>query len=177
MSLCKIGTAESDMCECGRAPETMEHFLFRCTRWETEREVMRQAGQSMMGNLSYFLGGKSASDGPKWTPNLKAVRAAVKFAMATGRLSLMLTDHASAAGDRMLNTWRNRPSSRPVKQSQASGAGKETSWKEEWGSFGWSGGIAEKRRQLSVATGPMRSVLPGRNKNTTTTTTITMSLL
>ncbi|KAJ3454196.1 hypothetical protein MRS44_018090 [Fusarium solani] len=99
--LCKIGTAESDMCECGRAPETMEHFLFRCTRWETEREVMRQAGQSMMGNLSYFLGGKSASDGPKWTPNLKAVRAAVKFAMATGRLSLMLTDHASAAGDRM----------------------------------------------------------------------------
>ncbi|KAJ3453213.1 hypothetical protein MRS44_018868 [Fusarium solani] len=140
--LCKIGTAESDMCECGRAPETVEHFLFRCTRWETEREVMRQAGQSMMGNLSYFLGGKSASDGPKWTPNLKAVRAAVKFAMATGRLSLMLTDHASAAGDRMLNTWRNRPSSRPVKQSQASGAGKETSWKEEWGSFGWSGGIA-----------------------------------
>ncbi|KAJ3455260.1 hypothetical protein MRS44_013860 [Fusarium solani] len=75
--------------------------------------------------------------------------------------SLKLTDHASAAGDRMLNTWRNRPSSRPVKQSQASGAGKETSWKEEWGSFGWSGGIAEKRRQLSVATGPMRSVLPG----------------
>ncbi|KAM6505284.1 hypothetical protein FSOLCH5_15485 [Fusarium solani] len=84
--LSKIGAAESDMCECGRAPETMEHFLFRCTRWETEREVMRQAGQSMMGNLSYFLGGKSASDGPKWTPNLKAVRAAVKFAMATGRL-------------------------------------------------------------------------------------------
>jgi hypothetical protein len=24
----KIGAAESDMCECGRAPETMEHFLF-----------------------------------------------------------------------------------------------------------------------------------------------------
>ncbi|KAJ0132998.1 C2H2 type master regulator of conidiophore development brlA [Fusarium oxysporum f. sp. albedinis] len=30
--LSKIGAAESDMCECGRAPETMEHFLFRCTR-------------------------------------------------------------------------------------------------------------------------------------------------
>ncbi|KAM5528512.1 reverse transcriptase [Fusarium oxysporum f. sp. phaseoli] len=26
----KIGAVESDMCECGRAPETMEHFLFRC---------------------------------------------------------------------------------------------------------------------------------------------------
>ena len=84
--LSKIGAAESDVCECGRAPETMEHFLFRCSRWDTEREVMRQAGQSMLGNLSFFLGGKSASDGPKWAPNLEAVRATVKFAMATGRL-------------------------------------------------------------------------------------------
>jgi ribonuclease HI len=83
----KIGAAESDMCECGHAPETMEHFLFRCIRWEIEREAMRQVGQGMMGNLSFFLGGKSASDGPKWAPNLEAVRAAVKFAMATGRLS------------------------------------------------------------------------------------------
>ncbi|KAJ4182449.1 hypothetical protein NW759_17756 [Fusarium solani] len=82
----KIGAAESDMCECGCASETMEHFLFRCSRWDTERQVMRQAGQSMLGNLSFFLGGKSASDGPKWAPNLEAVRAAVKFAMATGRL-------------------------------------------------------------------------------------------
>ncbi|EXK78355.1 hypothetical protein FOQG_16955 [Fusarium oxysporum f. sp. raphani 54005] len=85
--LSKIGAAESDMCECGRAPETMEHFLFRCTRWEAERESMRQVGQGMMGNLSFFLGGKSASDGPKWAPNLEAVRAAIKFVMATGRLS------------------------------------------------------------------------------------------
>jgi hypothetical protein len=85
--LSKIGAAESKVCECGRAPETMEHFLFRCTRWDTERECMRQAGQSMMGNLPIFLGGKSGSDGPKWAPNLEAVRAAIKFVMATGRLS------------------------------------------------------------------------------------------
>ncbi|KAH7460569.1 hypothetical protein FOMA001_g19559 [Fusarium oxysporum f. sp. matthiolae] len=83
----KIGAAESDMCECGYGPETMEHFLFRCTRWEVEREAMRRVGQNMMGNLSFFLGGKSASDGAKWRPNLEAVRATVKFAMATGRLS------------------------------------------------------------------------------------------
>ncbi|RKK56324.1 hypothetical protein BFJ69_g17668 [Fusarium oxysporum] len=57
--LSKIGAAESDMCECGHAPETMEHFLFQCTRWEIEREAMRQVGQGMMGNLSFFLGGKS----------------------------------------------------------------------------------------------------------------------
>ncbi|KAM5527229.1 hypothetical protein FOXYSP1_20498 [Fusarium oxysporum f. sp. phaseoli] len=78
----KIGAAESDMCECGCGPETMEHFLFRCTRWEAEREAMRRVGQNMMGNLSFFLGGKSASDGAKWRPNLEAVRATVKFAMA-----------------------------------------------------------------------------------------------
>lgn len=33
--------------------------------------------------------------------------------------SLRRTVHASAAEDRMLNTWRNRPPSRSVKQSQA----------------------------------------------------------
>lgn len=27
--LVKIGAAEADVCECGRAPETMEHFLMR----------------------------------------------------------------------------------------------------------------------------------------------------
>jgi hypothetical protein len=82
----RIGAAESDRCNCGRAAETMEHFLFRCTKWGTQREGMRQVGQTMMGNLSFFLGGKAASDGPKWTPNLQAVRAAIKFAMDTRRL-------------------------------------------------------------------------------------------
>ena len=85
--LSKIGAAGSDMCKCGRAPETMEHFLFRCTRWDTERGTMRQVGQSMMGNISFILGGKPASDGPEWAPNLEAVQATVKFAMAMGRLS------------------------------------------------------------------------------------------
>ncbi|KAJ3455074.1 hypothetical protein MRS44_013674 [Fusarium solani] len=84
--LCKIGAVESDMCDCGQAAETMEHFLFRCTKWEVEREGMRQVGQNMMGNLSFFLGGKSTSDGQKWAPNLQAVRATVKFATETGRL-------------------------------------------------------------------------------------------
>ena len=64
----------------------MEHFLFRCTKWDTQRDGMRQVGQTMMGNLPFFLGGKAASDGPKWTPNLQAVRAAIKFAMDTRRL-------------------------------------------------------------------------------------------
>jgi hypothetical protein len=52
-----------------------------------EREAMRQVGQGMMSNLSFFLGGKSASDGLEWAPNLEGVRAVIKFVMATGRLS------------------------------------------------------------------------------------------
>jgi hypothetical protein len=37
-------------------------------------------------NLSFFLGGKLPSDDQKWTPNLEAVRASIRFAIATGRL-------------------------------------------------------------------------------------------
>jgi hypothetical protein len=77
----KIGAADTDMFECGQAPETMEHFLFRCTKWDAHREGMRDVGQAKMGNLSFFLGGKAASDGPKWAPNLQAVRAAIRFAL------------------------------------------------------------------------------------------------
>jgi hypothetical protein len=40
----------------------------------------------MMGNLSFFLGGKSGSDGEGWKPDMAAVRTTIKFAMATGRL-------------------------------------------------------------------------------------------
>jgi hypothetical protein len=44
-----------------------------------------------MGNLSFFLGGKAASDGPKWAPNLQAVRAAIRFALETKRLDTRMT--------------------------------------------------------------------------------------
>jgi hypothetical protein len=33
-----------------------------------------------------YLGGKSPSDDQKWTPNMEAVRATIRFALATGRL-------------------------------------------------------------------------------------------
>jgi hypothetical protein len=41
--LSKIGAAESDICICGRASETVEHFLFRCTKWTRLREGMLHA--------------------------------------------------------------------------------------------------------------------------------------
>jgi hypothetical protein len=89
-----IGVVESDTCECGQASETVEHFLFRCTKWTTQREGMLKCSQTKMGNLSFFLGGKAASDGEKWAPDMQAVRATIKFAIATGRLNMDLKPSA-----------------------------------------------------------------------------------
>ncbi|EEA20161.1 hypothetical protein TMatcc_000136 [Talaromyces marneffei ATCC 18224] len=82
----RIGAADSDLCACGQASETVEHFLFRCTQWTAMREGMNQCTQTKRGNLSFFLGGKSRSDSDRWQPDMKAVQAAIKYAIATGRL-------------------------------------------------------------------------------------------
>lgn len=39
-----------------------------------------------MGNLSYFLGGKATTDTDDWTPDIRAVRATIKYTIKTGRL-------------------------------------------------------------------------------------------
>ena len=39
-----------------------------------------------MGNLSFYLGGKSRSDGGGWKPDMAAVWMTIEFGMATGRL-------------------------------------------------------------------------------------------
>ena len=82
----KIEAAESEKCDCGQAVETIEHFLFRCKKWTEQRDVMFKCSRTRMGNLSFFLGGKAASDDDKWKPDMQAVRAAIQFAMATKRL-------------------------------------------------------------------------------------------
>jgi hypothetical protein len=85
--LYRIGAAVTDECPCGQAKETVEHFLFRCVKWMAQRkEMMLQCVEEKRGNLSFHLGGKAASDGQKWTPNMEAVRATIRFAIATGRL-------------------------------------------------------------------------------------------
>jgi hypothetical protein len=81
-----IRATGSDQCSCGQAAETVEHFLFRCRRWNSEREGMIRYKRTKVGNLSFFLGGKSGSDGEGWNPDMAAVRTTIKFAMATGRL-------------------------------------------------------------------------------------------
>jgi predicted nucleic acid-binding Zn-ribbon protein len=82
----RIGAADSSLCECGQATETVEHFLFRCRKWIAQRNILLDCSQEKIGNLSYFLGGKARSDNDKWKPDIGAVKAAIKFAMATGRL-------------------------------------------------------------------------------------------
>jgi ribonuclease HI len=82
----RIGAAESDQCACGHARETVEHFLLRCVRWTALREGMLQCTTTRRGSLSFYLGGKAPSESKQWSPDMKAVRAAIKYAMATGRL-------------------------------------------------------------------------------------------
>ena len=36
--------------------------------------------------MSLYLGGKAPTDDAKWTPDMNAVRATIRFAIATGRL-------------------------------------------------------------------------------------------
>jgi hypothetical protein len=84
--LYRINVAETDQCACGQARETVEHFLFRCRKWTSHRTEMLQCTHTHRGNMSFFLGGKSPSDDKNWTPNLEAVRASIRFAIATGRL-------------------------------------------------------------------------------------------
>jgi hypothetical protein len=66
----RIGAAESDMCTCG---------------------------QTMMGNLSFFLGGKAASDGPKGHLTYRRCGRRLSSPWTRGlmqtRLYNLLTDH------------------------------------------------------------------------------------
>ena len=51
-----------------------------------QRAGMLRCTDVHRGNLSFYLGGKSPSDDTKWSPNMQAVRATIRFAIATGRL-------------------------------------------------------------------------------------------
>ena len=50
------------------------------------------ADRDKEGSLSFYLGGKAWSDPEQWKPNMDAVRATVKYTIATGRLD-METEH------------------------------------------------------------------------------------
>ena len=84
--LYRIGAAESPICACGVEKEDVKHFLIRCSRWATERTPLHQYLTARENALSLCLGGKAPSDPNDWSPNMTAVKATLKFALATGRL-------------------------------------------------------------------------------------------
>jgi hypothetical protein len=80
-----IGIVKSDQCACGQATETVEHFLFNCSLWETHRDCSSEQAETRRINLSYYLGEKAPSDPQTWKPNIEAVRVTLKYAIGTGR--------------------------------------------------------------------------------------------
>ena len=90
--------ADSPACECGRGDETVLHVLLRCHRYAEARKALREAAGDRWGDASYLLGGWSGRkdvrtgkfvDGPResWKPDLKVVKASIRFLYQTGRLS------------------------------------------------------------------------------------------
>ena len=88
--LSKIGAAESELCKHCQQIESIPHLLFTCRKWEQHRADMRAEHGNRYGELSYALGGYNnvSRDGEqaKWKPDLKAVKATIKFVLATKRL-------------------------------------------------------------------------------------------
>jgi hypothetical protein len=87
--LARIKATDSDLCLCGAA-ETIQHFLFECSRWILERQQIRNISRSRWGDVSFYLGGWTSQeiDGElsRWKPDLETVRATIAYAKATGRL-------------------------------------------------------------------------------------------
>ena len=85
----RIRASETDQCDCSTAKETVKHFLFLCARWDHLRAHLLQQVGSRIGDISFCLGGRSKNremDPLPWEPNMNAVRAAIQYAIATGRL-------------------------------------------------------------------------------------------
>jgi hypothetical protein len=85
--LAKIRATESSECGCGAERESVKHYLFTCRRWRLQRQEMRANWPWKIGNVSFFLGGRSTEEEGRWKPELEAIRATVRFTMATGRLA------------------------------------------------------------------------------------------
>ena len=83
--LARIKAAESAICACGAAPESVRHFLFSCSRWIRQRREMDAKCPGKEGNIRFFLGAKGPQDDEMWTPNMSAIRATACFVDSTRR--------------------------------------------------------------------------------------------
>ncbi|EAQ90175.1 hypothetical protein CHGG_06794 [Chaetomium globosum CBS 148.51] len=63
----RIGVAPSDQCACGQAKETVDHFLFRCTKWTAYRRKMLEWSLtvSFVGNAGNAGNAKNAKKAKK----------------------------------------------------------------------------------------------------------------
>ena len=108
--LSRIGAAESDHCARGHASGTVEHFLLRCIRGTALREYILQYTTTRRGSLSFYLGRKAPPDSKQWSPDMRAVRAEIKYAMAMGRLDPDdEQDRASRSERSLTNTTQPQP--------------------------------------------------------------------
>ena len=78
-----IKAVESNLCECGEAVESREHFVFHCVRWSEQRKIL--GVHTDEDGFSRLLGGKSTMDTDDWAPDMDAVRAVIHFTLATKR--------------------------------------------------------------------------------------------
>ena len=95
--LFKIGIADSAKCDCGHGTESVRHFLQYCSRYTAQRQILADKLGPRFGNTSHMLGGRNSHaktghvnpDGPaeSWKPDMEMVRAVIRYAADTGRLS------------------------------------------------------------------------------------------
>ncbi|KFZ24391.1 hypothetical protein V502_01148 [Pseudogymnoascus sp. VKM F-4520 (FW-2644)] len=95
--MARIHRAASAACLCGAEAETVSHFLFHCSLWDSPRQELQQVLGDRRSDLSYALGGWSGRierrtgrhvDGnrDRWKPEITAIKAVIQFVKATGRL-------------------------------------------------------------------------------------------
>ena len=122
--LARIGAIDTDTCSCGREPESVDHFLFRCRLWHSQRQSLCKLASKFKrwGDLSFALGGWSGEtkdgDRSKWKPSLEMVAATVKFALETKRLA---------------EEWSREKAEESDSNTSSLGEGKEDSNNEEDG--------------------------------------------
>ncbi len=79
----KISQSETEQCDCGQ-PETVEHFLIHCPRWNQQRLATWNGNQPGLHDLCGAWNGQRSREG--WKPDRKGVQLTISFAASTKRL-------------------------------------------------------------------------------------------
>jgi hypothetical protein len=94
--LSRRGLVNSTTCKCSQGEDTIQHVTLVCQQWVKEREELRVVAGRRVGDIPFLLGGwriKKDSKGQfvdglkeKWIPDLKVVKATIRFFEQTERL-------------------------------------------------------------------------------------------